>query len=553
VGQGVFVGSSTEGNYDNTFVAISSGAAPSNANFTASYWVGLIDFPSGAPTDLKNALFQLTPNGSGTFGTISLTGQAENQSAPVLTQTVSGATYTFPGNGSISVNAPTPAGISATNALFSGAKTMWVSADGNFVLGYTPNGYDMIFGVKALASAVTTSTNSGLYYMSALEDSPGFGNPCGNIDSFYGSMNGSEIFHERETGPFCYAYDYEFDDPISFSPPNGNAFDLYGYQYAFGDGGQAFVAIGTEGYFSLIAGVHANSFSGTGVFLNPIGVTNAASYAPITASLTPGELVTLVGTGLANSTPPATQGGQAFPTILGGVQVMVNTIPAPIYYVSPTQISAILPYEISTAVVASIQVINNGKPSNTVNLFTNDALPGVFSQTANGLGLAAAIHAATGQLVTVNNPAVANEYLSVFLTGLGTVTPALVDGALGPSPTFSYADQYNDQYLYVSFDDFNNLVYEQATASFAGLAPGLAGLYQLNVQVPTGVGPGNVYLEVDTDYAVYVQIQVPVGGSVSALERASAHAMHGRPMRARMRGPKTKARTQAIEENRLPR
>jgi hypothetical protein len=60
-------------------------------------------------------------------------------------------------------------------------------------------------------------------------------------------------------------------------------------------------------------------------------------------------------------------------------------------------------------------------------------------------------------------------------------------------------------------------------------------------------------LEVDTDYAVYVQIQVPVGGSVSALERASAHAMHGRPMRARMRGPKTKARTQAIEENRLPR
>ena len=49
VGQGVFVGSSTEGLVDNTFIAIPAAtSAPTNASFTASYWAGLIDFPTGA-------------------------------------------------------------------------------------------------------------------------------------------------------------------------------------------------------------------------------------------------------------------------------------------------------------------------------------------------------------------------------------------------------------------------------------------------------------------------------------------------------------------------
>jgi uncharacterized protein (TIGR03437 family) len=436
---------------------------------------------------------------------------------------------------------------------------MYVSADGNFVLGYTPNGYDLVFGMKALSSAPTNSTFQGLYYTSALEASPGFGNNCGDMDGFYGSLisdgGGDQIIHQRLAAPFCYSIDYEVDDVTTFTS-NGNASDFNGYNYAFGDGGQAFVAIGTGGFFSLTAGVHANTFTGSGVFLNPIGVTNSASFAPITASLAPGELVTLYGTGLSSGTA-TTQGGQAFPTILNGVQVLVNGTPAPIYYVSSTQISAILPYALSSATLASIQVVNNNVKSGTVTQFVTDSLPGVFSQTQNGIGYAAAVHAATGKLVTQSNPAVAGEYLAVFLTGLGTVTPTINDGALGPTNPLSYSDLYNQgtDYFGVYFDDYNNDAFQPGNVNYAGLAPGLAGLYQINVQVPTGVGPGDVYLEIYTDAADVNQIQVPVGSGTSAAARVRTGPVrtHRGPMAARKRSLKNSARNTAIEQGHSPR
>jgi uncharacterized protein (TIGR03437 family) len=326
--------------------------------------------------------------------------------------------------------------------------------------------------------------------------------------------------HERLNLPMIASYDFGTDDTITVNSDGSTPVDLNGYQYLFGDGAQVFVGIGTQGNFSLVIGLHAASFSGSGVYLNPIGVANAASYAPITASLAPGELIVLTGTGLYSGSGVDVAPAGAFPMTLGGVSVSIDGLACPIYYVSATQLSVIVPYGVASNMsgLANIQVTSNNVKSNVVQVYLTDAAPGAFSQNANGIGYAAAVHAATGQLITQANPAKSGEYISLFLTGLGPVSPTVTDGVLGPTNPLSYSDLYNAGNLSVFFNDYgpgNGSAGNPGTIQFAGLAPSLAGLYQINVQVPTsGLAAGdNVYVEFITDAADINQIQIPYGAA----------------------------------------
>jgi uncharacterized protein (TIGR03437 family) len=526
VSQGVYAGSSTESvagttvlfgpSVNDVFIAIPVASSPTNASFTSPYRAGVLDFTGAGSTAIKNALFELSPDGQGNFATITLNGQAANQSASTLTQSINRATYNFNSDGSATLTLPLPLGVSSTNALFTGSKTMFESADGNFILGWTASGYDIFFGVKALTITGTNSVSGGLYFTTALEDSPAFA----GTDSYYGSTNakgdsaGDAIVHLRLNYPGTFSFDYGTDDQINLNPDGTTGIDSDGYEYAFGDGGRAFVAMGTNGNFSLLVGLHAATFSGTGVYLNPIGVANAASYQPITASLAPGELIILYGTDLASASVSA-PGGQGFPTTLGDVSVSINGLPCPIYYVTPTQLSVIVPYEVASnkTGLANIQVTNHGVLSNVVQMYLSDSQPGAFAQNGEGIGYAAALHAATESPITSSDPAQPSEYISLYLTGMGTVTPKIKDGALGPLNPLSTSDVYTAGNLSVYFNDYgpNGTVGNLGNIQYAGLAPGLAGLYQVNVQVPASglVSGDEIYIEFVTDAAEVNQIQIP--------------------------------------------
>jgi uncharacterized protein (TIGR03437 family) len=562
VSQGVFTGSTTEAGSDeilnnDIFIAIPTGAPPTNASFTSAYQTGVLDFTSGGSAAIKNALFKLSPDGKGGFGTITLNGQASNLSANSVTQTVSGGTYNFNGDGSATLTIPTPSGTSAANALFTGTKTTFESADGNFILGWTASGYDVFFGVKALTGNGSNSISQGLYFTAALENAA----TEWGMDAYYGSeyntgnANGDAILHQRLSAGEIYgpnAEDYGTDDSLIVNS-DGTATDYY-YNYLFGDGGQAYVGIGASGFYSLLVGLHAATFSGPGTFINPVMVYNAASYQPVTASLTPGELITLFGTGLS-STTMSVQGGQPAPTTqLGGVSATINGIPCPIFAVSSGQISIIVPYEIinSATSFANIQVTNNGVKSNVVQMYFQSSAPGIFSQTQNGLGFGAVRDAITGALIDQANGATPGEYISIYLTGVGTVTPTITDGAVpSPAGTPVYnSDEFSTGNLSVYFNDYgpnpNATTFNQGTVQFAGLVPGLAGLYQINVQIPTtGLGSGDpVEIEIITDSADTNQIYIPYGPGVTAplIKRPTAQTAQSRA--ARFKALKSRAHGQ---------
>jgi len=148
-----------------------------------------------------------------------------------------------------------------------------------------------------------------------------------------------------------------------------------------------------------------------------------------------------------------------------------------------------------------VQVSNNGQLSNQVTLYTNASAPGVFTLTNNGgtfapgIGPAAVLHA-DYSLVTPENPARAGETLQLYVTGLGAVTPAVANGVGAPSNPLS---QVTDDVFIDILDQ--NLVNSEASVAFAGLAPGFAGLYQVNFVVPSGIASGVAYLNLATDEA----------------------------------------------------
>jgi len=132
-----------------------------------------------------------------------------------------------------------------------------------------------------------------------------------------------------------------------------------------------------------------------------------------------------------------------------------------------------------------------------VTMYTNYSAPGVFSVGQNGFGPAAAEDIA-GNAIGANNP-VGQGACEPLLTGMGSVTPSLVDG-VPSSPTgqpWNVLDSYNGSALSVYFDG-----YPSPNIQFAGVGARVRrGFYQINAVIPSGVSAGNDYLDILTPEA----------------------------------------------------
>ncbi|MGA2596890.1 MAG: IPT/TIG domain-containing protein [Bryobacteraceae bacterium] len=509
VSNGIFIGSSTEtvNGYNDLFIASQlASPAPGNSLFNGAYTLMQVDSPTLSVVDVRESRVQLTADGSGNIGSAHASGYIAGNGTTATNQSFSGVKYFF-SNGAANVNF----GGSLTQSnydsiLFAGTKYLYFSPDGNFVFGGDPQAWDMFVGVR---SGTGSPNFSGTYYQGGLyQDDSEFANGYAPLNTYYGSLKtlsgGTLLGHQRILSDLgAGAIDYTYSGAYSLN--SNGTYDDGNFNYVFGNGGALRVGLGDPPSIGINVAIQGPTFTPSGVYIDPTGVVNAASSSMFTAGVAPGEFITIYGSNLASTT----QADGSFPTNLGGVQVMVNNRPAPVYLVSPNQISAVIPFE-TTETIASIQVIDNNIPSNTVPSFVNLTAPGVFTIPSGGLGSAAALHA-DYSLISASSPAQIGETISVYLTGLGAVSPAVADGTPGPStPPYSTATNTIDVYV-------DNV---QATTTFVGLAPDLIGLYQINFAIPSGVSNGYVNLDIAGPDAYASEALLPVGAVSGSARKA---------------------------------
>jgi uncharacterized protein (TIGR03437 family) len=206
-------------------------------------------------------------------------------------------------------------------------------------------------------------------------------------------------------------------------------------------------------------------------------VTNAASYSA--QAVAPGAIVSVWGTSLSAGTSQSS--AAPLPTVLGDTTVTFNGIPAPLYFASPQQVNAQVPFEVAAG--SAIAEVNSSSGIALTQLTVGAVGPGIFTRDGSGTGDGALIDAVTGALVTSSQPIAAGAYLAIYCTGLGAVAAAIT-GDVPPSPPPETAVKPT-----VLIDG------QPASLSWAGLAPGFVGLYQVNAQVPASLTTGSHRLQ----------------------------------------------------------
>jgi uncharacterized protein (TIGR03437 family) len=188
--------------------------------------------------------------------------------------------------------------------------------------------------------------------------------------------------------------------------------------------------------------------------------------------LSPGTMAEIHGTGLSDWKATA-EIGAPLPLSLGGATVNISDIHAPMIYADPNLIRFQVPFEVPHGPL-------------TIALPTKSPLKSswttVVDEAAPTFASIAAIHQDFSSLVSQASPAQPGEVIHYYALGLGAVSPAVATGQPTPnSPPSRTSLPVRCQLL--NRDGLNEL-----TIPFAGLAPGMYGVYQIDVVVPDYLG-----------------------------------------------------------------
>ena len=209
------------------------------------------------------------------------------------------------------------------------------------------------------------------------------------------------------------------------------------------------------------------------------GVVETAAYG---APVAPGDLIAIFGVSLSSSSTGATV--VPLPNLLLDTQVLIDGQYLPLFYTSPGQVNAVVPYDLSTNAQYQLLLQRDNSLSVPQSVQVGIARPAVFTIDASGTGQGQIYKIdATGNqiLVDQNSPAKAGDTLVIYCSGLGAVNPSLIAGTATPLT-----------FLTTTVNTLTATIGgNPAVVNFSGLTPGSTGLYQVNAVVPAGLPNSN--------------------------------------------------------------
>jgi uncharacterized protein (TIGR03437 family) len=217
-----------------------------------------------------------------------------------------------------------------------------------------------------------------------------------------------------------------------------------------------------------------------------VGIQNSAGIQ-VSSNVAPYELVSLFGVGLG---PATALGGQivngALTDSLGGVQVLFNNVAAPLLYVGPNQINAIVPSSVVEQDTTAVQIIT---PNGTLTGPTISVVPSEPEVFQNGPpmppgGPAVALNQ-DGSLNSATNPAAGGSVVTVWATGGGLENSAHSED--GMIPPYLFGPLLPVSVLSPMYTITGGL--DSLEVLYAGSGPGMVtGALQVNFRLPQSVG-----------------------------------------------------------------
>lgn len=222
-----------------------------------------------------------------------------------------------------------------------------------------------------------------------------------------------------------------------------------------------------------------------------VGGVIANSTFAVGEALAQGDIASVYGSQFTFDAP---SGATKLPldTTLGNVQVLVNGVAAPVYYASSGQINFEIPIDAATANggAGTVQVVRNGTAGNLVYVQIHAHAPQFLIYNGGYAIMTTPAAVLTG---IPSHPVKEGDIITIYAIGLGPTTPVVPSGTASPTKPLATVPG-NTQVCFGVVTPFAPPLC--ATPSFVGLTPNFVGLYQINVEIPTGVKKGNTTVSV---------------------------------------------------------